>query len=192
MTTEETAELVKSVQSGNENAFDMLFSAYQLKAVRTAALITGDASLAEDIVQEAFVKCLLNIKSLKTPEKFKPWFFRMLTRGAWHASDKKKRLIPSEEIFETAESTLPPVFDCYPSDKTAEYASLYKAIGALGKKQRTTIILYYFNEFSIKEIAIATCSLEATVKSRLFAAKAQLRKSLEKCNHSKEELAYEK
>lgn len=180
MTTEETADLVKQMQNGDSTAFDSLFTEYQLKAVRTAALISGDISLAEDIVQETFTDCYLNIKALKKPESFKSWFFRSLTRNTWKAIDKKSRLVPVDEIDEKAESMLPPVFDSYPSERHSSYAGLYKAIGQLGKKQCTTIVLYYFNGFSIKEIAHATSSLEATVKSRLFSAKKQLKNSLSK------------
>jgi RNA polymerase sigma-70 factor (ECF subfamily) len=178
LTTEETAGLVKQIQSGDITAFDKLFYEYQVKAVRTAALISADVSLAEDVVQETFTDCYLNINKLKKPESFKPWFFRSLTRNTWKAIEKKSRLVPAEEIYEKAESILPPVFDSYPSEKSAAYDKLYKAVRRLGKKQRTTIILYYFNGFSVKEIAKVTSSLEATVKSRLFAAKKQLKNSL--------------
>jgi RNA polymerase sigma-70 factor (ECF subfamily) len=192
LTTEETAALVKQIQNGNEAAFDRLFAEYQLKAVRTAALISGDVSLAEDIVQETFTDCFLNIMALKKPESFKSWFFRSLTRKAWKAIDKKNRLVPVEELYEKADSMLPPVFDSYPSEQRSSYAKLYKAIGRLGKKQRTTIVLYYFNGFSIKEIANATSSLEATVKSRLFSAKKQLKKSLSENIEKMEEPVYGK
>ena len=47
--------LVRRLQSGDESAFDELFALYQKQAVRTAALITGDAALAEDVAQECFV-----------------------------------------------------------------------------------------------------------------------------------------
>ena len=88
---------------------------------------------------------------------------------------------------------LPPVFDSYPSEQRAMYEKLYAAINSLGQKQRTTLILYYFNDFSIKEIAQITSSLETTVKSRLFAAKSRLRKALaEEHTQRKGELVYEK
>lgn len=89
MTTQETAALVRQIQAGEEQAFDELFAAYQQKAVRTAALITGDPALAEDIVQESFVACLLHIRSLQDAERFQPWFFKTLTRSAWKAMEKK-------------------------------------------------------------------------------------------------------
>lgn len=73
MRTEETAVLVRRMQLGDETAFDGLFAAYQQEAVRTAALITGDHSLAEDIAQETFVQCLLHIRDLQEAERFRSW-----------------------------------------------------------------------------------------------------------------------
>ena len=191
MTSEDIAHLVIKIQKGDESAFDQLFYEYSVKAMRTAAFITGDVSLAEDITQETFIKCLQNINSLKTPESFKQWFFLILTRCAWSALNKKKRITPVEEIYEKAESLLPPVFDSYSIENQCKYELLYTAINMLNKKQRTTIILYYFNNLSIKEIAQATGSLEATVKSRLHLAKKYLKNSLIK--HALEgEPVYEK
>ena len=67
----------------------------------------------------------------------------------------------------------------YPSEKAAAYEKLYRALDGLGRKQRTTVILYYFNDLSIKEIAEATGTLESTVKTRLFAARRRLKQVLE-------------
>ncbi len=192
MHTEEMAVWVRRMQKGDESAFDSLFAAYQKQAVRTAALITGDASLAEDVAQETFVTCLLHITELKEPEYFRSWFFRILTRCAWKASEKKSETV-SVDWCEALERTAPPAFDSYPSEQKAGYESLYQALNGLGRKQRTTIILYYFNDFSIREIAEATSSLETTVKTRLFAAKRRLRRALEAPEVSqKGEMIYEK
>lgn len=178
MTIEETAALVRQMQAGNTDAFDEIFAAYEQKAVRTAALICGEVPLAEDIAQEAFVTCLLQIEKLQNPYCFSSWFFKTLIRCAWKQTKKKQKLMPAEEILAEGAQGLPPVFDSYPSEQQAMYEKLYAAIDSLGQKQRTTLILYYFNDFSIKEIAQITSSLEATVKSRLFAAKSRLRKAL--------------
>lgn len=176
MQEEKMAEWIKQLQNGESEAFDHIFASYQKQAVRTAYLITGDAALAEDAAQEAFVNCLLHIGNLREAERFRAWFFRILTRCAWRAAEKKPFAMDWEE---DAERNLPPAIDSYPSEKDAGYEALYRALDGLGQKQRTTVILYYFNDFSIREIAEATGSLEATVKTRLFAAKRRLRQILE-------------
>ena len=180
MTREETANLVMRLQEGDEEAFCSLFAAYGNKAVRTAALISGDTVLAEDIVQEAFVICLHQIKKLKNPHCFWSWFLKILTRCAWKMAKEKGHLVLTEDILEKAEAFGTSETDIYPEEERSMYDALYHAIEGLGKKQRATVILYYFNDLSIGEIAQVTSSLEGTVKSRLFAAKKRLRAVLEK------------
>ena len=142
MTIEETAALVRQMQAGNTDAFDEIFAAYEQKAVRTAALICGEVPLAEDIAQEAFVTCLLQIEKLQNPYCFSSWFFKTLIRCAWKQTKKKQKLMPAEEILAEGAQGLPPVFDSYPSEQQAMYEKLYAAIDSLGQKQRTTLILY--------------------------------------------------
>lgn len=177
---------VRRLQEGDESAFDDLFAAYQKQAVRTAALITGDAALAEDVAQEAFVNCLLHIKELREASRFRPWFFRTLTRCAWKAMEHKMPSVDWGEALEKLSAA-----DTYPSEKEAIYEKLYQALNGLGRKQRTTIILYYFNDFSIREIAEVTGSLEGTVKTRLFAARRRLKRALE-AEPQKGEVVYER
>ena len=181
-------ELVRRIQAGDETAFDELFAIYQKQAVRTAALITGDVSLAEDVAQETFVLCLLHIKELREPSRFRPWFFRTLTRCAWKGMGEK---LPAVDWSEALEHVLPAAADIYPSETEAAYEMLYRALDSLGRKQRTTVILYYFNDLSIKEIAEVTGSLEGTVKTRLFAARRRLKRMLE-AGDQKGEVIYER
>ena len=178
--------LVRRMQAGDESAFDELFACYQKQAVRTAALITGDVSLAEDVAQEAFVLCLLHICELRDPARFRSWFFRTLTRSAWKAMEKKLPTVDWENMPEPTAEDGP-----YPSEKAAAYEKLYQALDGLGKKQRTTVILYYFNDLSIKEIAQITGDLEGTVKTRLFAARRRLKRVLE-AEYQKGEVVYER
>ena len=175
--------LVRRLQAGDESAFDELFALYQKQAVRTAALITGDGAIAEDVAQEAFVLCLLHIKELREPSRFRPWFFRTLTRSAWKATQEK---LPSADWNNALAQA---AADLYPSEKAASYEKLYRALDGLGRKQRTTVILYYFNDLSIREIAEVTGSLEGTVKTRLFAARRRLKQVMEE---QKGEVVYER
>ena len=178
--------LVRRLQDGDEGAFDELFVLYQKQAVRTAALITGDAALAEDVAQETFVLCLLHINNLREPSRFRPWFFRTLTRSSWKAMQEKLPAVDWDNIPELEAEAA-----AYPSEKAAAYEKLYRALDGLGRKQRTTVILYYFNDLSIKEIAEATGTLESTVKTRLFAARRRLKQVLE-AEEQKGEVVYER
>ena len=174
MQTEEIVALVKRMQAGDTAAFDEIFAAYGKTAVRTAALISGDPNLAEDIAQEAFVLCIIHIGELKNPLAFRSWFFRILTRCAWKISDRRT------QTLEWNDKALPSCPDTYPSDGGMQNEDLRIALNQLGRKQRAAVVLYYFNELSVREIARATSCPEATVKTRLFAARRRLRRTLER------------
>lgn len=186
-------DLIEKVQEGNLQAFEQLFEIYKHKALRTVYLMTGDKALSEDIVQEAFVTCYRSIKGLKKTEYFKTWFFKLLTRMTWHYMKKEKKYIPTEDIIGMAETYSKESW-IVESNKKETSSELYEEILKLDIKLQTTVILYYYNNFTVKEIAKIMSCLEGTVKSRLHTARKKLKMSLieqESCMIPKEVLLYE-
>lgn len=167
-------ELVRRMQQGDMQAFDELYARYKDDAYRIACLITGRRADGEDLAQEAFVTCAQSIHSLKDGSKFRPWLLKTLTRAAWKYCRKRTREQPVSELFETGEgeSALSSVL------RTEEQRLLYAALDTLDEKRRTVIVLYYFDELSIRETAQAIGVTEGTVKSRLFSARRHLRQAL--------------
>ncbi|WP_252247465.1 RNA polymerase sigma factor [Clostridium sp. ZBS4] len=180
-------ELVQKIQSGDMNALGEIFEIYKNQALKYAYLITGNKFTSEDIVQESFIKCYLSAKSLKNIEQFKPWFFKILTRLAWKHVGKEKKALPFENIFEKAnDESIDKSIDIYIRDQEAE--TLHAEIEHLDLKQKTVIILFYFNGLTIKEIAKIMGCFEGTVKSRLYTARKKLKETLskdKKCEISK-------
>ena len=167
-------ELVRRIQQGDMQAFDTLYERYKDDAYRLACLITGSRTDGEDLAEEAFVACAQSIGSLKDGSKFRPWLLRTLSRAAWKYCRKAKRETPVSEFFEgeTGESALSAVL------RTDEQRRLYAALDTLDEKRRVAVVLYYFDDRSVKEIAQATGVTEGTVKSRLFSARRHLRQAL--------------
>lgn len=163
--------IIKDLKSGNISALDDLFKLYSSQALKTAYLITKDRYIAEDVVQETFIQCYHSIKSLRDNKAFKPWFYKILTRLSYREIKKAKKLLPVDNIFEKSDSS---VYDSYFDDNV-----LYDYISKLSLKHRTTVILYYYNDMSIKEIAKSMGCYEGTVKSRLNAARKQLKEALQ-------------
>lgn len=157
--------------------FDTLFQTYQTEALRTAYLICGSRADAEDAVQEAFIKCYQHADQLRDPEKAKAWLFRTLTRTAWRISARGRRETPVETLYAQNE---PAGEDAAAPLLRADRAqSVRCALGALDEKQRTAVVLYYFNGLSVRETARAMGCLEGTVKSRLFHARERMKNLLE-------------
>lgn len=175
-------DIIKKFQTGDMNAFEEIFETYKNEALRYSYLITNNKFMSEDIVQEAFIKCYKSIHSLKNTEQFKAWFFKILTRTAWKYANKEKHTVPVEDIFETADDkSINHSINTYV--KNEEFNILWEEIEKLELKQKTVIILYYFNELSIKEIAHIVGCFEGTVKSRLYMARKILKKKL--CKNEK-------
>lgn len=174
-------EVVKKIQAGDMNAFEEIFEIYKNQAIRYAYLITNNKFTSEDIVQETFVKCYLKIKDLKNVEQFKSWLFKILTRTAWDYMKKDKAVLPVEDIFEKAKNeNIDKSLHSY--IRNEESKILRAEIDNLELKQKTVIVLYYFNGFTIKEIAKIMGCFEGTVKSRLHSARKNLKVALMNVN----------
>lgn len=170
-------ELVKKIQSGDMNALGQIFEIYKNSALKYSYIITGNKFTSEDIVQETFIKFYLNAKALKNPEQFKPWFFKILTRTAWKRVGKEKKNLPVENIFEKAAyESIDESIHKYIRNQEEE--ALRVEIEHLDLKMKTVIVLYYFNGFTVKEIAKIMGTFEGTVKSRLYKARKKLKENL--------------
>lgn len=170
--------LIQRCKEGDMDAFNDLFKKYNKQALRTVYLISGRNDIAEDVVQEAFIKCYSEIKSLKNPKTFQAWFYRLLTRIVWRYCSKEKNHL-SIEIINDSKDT---IADSLVLSDIAEREELKKfvneAINKLSLPLKTTVILYYYNELSIKEISKILGCFQGTVKSRLCNARKLLEKEL--------------
>lgn len=170
-------ELVLKIQSGDMNALGELFQTYKNESFKYSYLITGDKYTSEDIVQEAFITCYSHIKSLKSIEQFRSWFFKILTRIAWRYAKKQKKVLPVDNIFEKLQNkNIDESIEKYIINQQAQ--ELRAEIEKLELKQKTVMILYYFNGLTVKEISKIIGCFEGTVKSRLYSARKKLKCSL--------------
>lgn len=171
--------LIAQLREGSREAFDKLYEKYKNPAIRTAYLITGNMADSEDIVQETFVKVWLYIGALQNDSGFKPWMMRILARTAYRVGKKSKREIPDEEAVERMDK---------PQNDTSldhviqleEAEMISAAVRALPVRLRTVVVLYYYDSFSVKEIAGMLGLMEGTVKSRLHTARRRMQSALEK------------
>lgn len=171
-------DLVIGIQNGDADSFSKLYDLYIDKAVRTAYLITGNKASAEDVAQEAFVKCYFEMGKLQNPECFKTWFYRLLVRTAWRNAEIEKRNVPVQDLFEDSKANEEKSIEQQYLD--AEISKvLYEQIQKLDRKKRTTIMLFYYGELSTREVARVMGCLEGTVKSRLHFARKILKRNLD-------------
>lgn len=169
--------LVRQLKDGKSEAFDLLYEKYKNLAIRTAYLITGNLPDSEDIVQETFVKVYLHIAGLKNDSGFKPWMMQILVRTAYRAGRKSSREIPDDDMESRMENqaVISPLRQMM---KREEAEMIYRAVASLPVKQRTVVVLYYYNDLSVAEIAELLECREGTVKSRLHTARKRLKGAL--------------
>lgn len=169
-----TRENFEKLKTGDKDSFDLLYQDYYLILYRTALLILGNKEDAEDALQESFIAIYKNIASLSDFNKLKPWIFSILKNSCYTRYRKRKREFPDEFVLEKADSnSISKEEDDFLLSNEVEAALLN-----LKEKEREVLVLFYYNDFSIEEIAKICNSFTGTIKSRLYRARKNLKKEL--------------
>lgn len=161
-------------------------------AVKYCRALTFRISIddAEDLFQQSVLKGLENFSNLKEKEKFKSWFFKIITNEFINQTRKAfwKRFLPLDENI--SHSRMPEIF--HEIEKTEKNNILYHALGMLTAKERSCILLYELADFSIEDIRkIQNEKSLSAVKSRLSRARGKLKEQIIKLEAS-QEIRYKK
>lgn len=174
----EDGHLIAQVRAGDLRAFETLFEKYKGQVYRTALAIIQDASAAEDILQDCFLRVHANIDRLDGSVPISPWLHRVTVNLAYNYVARRKR---SAGSLDSVLDSLTAGAGSAP-DRLAERSEMRdavrSAIDSLSFSHRVVIILFYLGDFSLEEIAyILDCPI-GTVKSRLHYARNRLRSEL--------------
>ena len=130
-------------------------------------LCCGDTALADDIAQETLLKAYLSIDTFRDQAKFSSWLYRI----AYNTFISIKRAGRQSLSLDHAEA----VAADDRADSAFRYQALYAALDGLSEKERTAILLFYLQDYSIKEIAEIIDASEAAVKQQLSRGRAHLK-----------------
>jgi RNA polymerase sigma-70 factor (ECF subfamily) len=149
-------------------------------AVRVAYSVLRNRADAEDVAQEAFAKAYRNFHQLRDRERFRAWLVRMTWRMALDRQRANRRRAARED---RADSWLPPsggrsTEASNDLEARERAAHLWRAIDDLSERLRVVIVLAGIEGHDIREVAALLALPEGTVKSRLFAARQQLKDAL--------------
>ena len=157
-------------------------------AVRVAYSVLRNREDAEDVAQEAFAKAYRSFRQLRDRDRFRAWLVRMTWRMALDRQRSNRRRLAREahaHPWSPASAGLSPLApvsveaDLHVGLEARERTQhLWRAIDALSEKLRIVIVLAGIKEYDIKEVAALLDLPEGTVKSRLFAARCQLKDAL--------------
>jgi RNA polymerase sigma-70 factor (ECF subfamily) len=150
------------------------------RAYRVAARILGNSADAEDAIQEALERAWASWHTLRTPAAAQGWFWRILVNGC-RSRLRKRRLQPVRDIGEAIDvRSADPFLESFERDVVA------RAMRVLNDDQRVTVVLRYWGDLTVPEIADRMKVPEGTVKSRLHSALAALRRDLESNGETQE------
>lgn len=141
------------------------------------ALCCGDTFLADDIAQETYLKAWINWENIKNEKAVNVW----LRSTAYHIFINIKRRAALFDQSETALEKCIASSDYHPEDKY-KYEELYMALNGLSTNERTTIILYYLEEYSVRDIAQVQGLTEVNVRKIMSRARERIRTLLKETN----------
>ena len=176
-------QAIQRLKNGDIGGLEFLVARHQVKAVRTAYLITRDLGLAEDIVQDSFLQAFRAARGFDETRPFEPWFLRSVVNAAVKMMQRSARQV---QVGEEADEFLLEEFAARVESVEEQVESIevenqiWDAMQKLSPRQRAVIVQRYFLEMSEKEMAGEAGSAVGTVKWMLNAARERLRGLLER------------
>lgn len=173
--------IIEKVLAGDLQSFEMLILKYQSRLFATVLNVVKDRELAEDIVQEAYMKGFEKLDTLKNHEQFYPWLKRISLNLALNHFERAKRVMDVEnEEDETS------FFERIPAGESPEELLVKEElkryvrhfVEALPDKLRVVVILREIEDMSYEEISEMMNIPIGTVRSRLFNARAMIKDRL--------------
>ena len=181
----EMIQLLNSALKGDSKAFDRLYEMTHQKAYYAALKYMKDEHQAEDVLQEAYIKAFNSLNTLQNANKFEAWLHKIIYTTAMDVYRKRKRQTEHSINFSDYEGENETSVEFeddredFKPEEQIDYQETQKAvlsfIDELSSPQRMAMVLFYYEQYSLKEIAdVMECSV-GTVKSRLNKAKQLMR-----------------
>jgi len=162
--------LVERAQRGDHDAFAALAGASIARLDSAARLIVRDQDLARDAVQDTLVRCWRDLPTLRDVVAFDAWLHRLLVNACLDIVRRRKRRIVEVELT--------PIHAPAASDFSGQLIDrdlLERALGTLDPEWRAIVVLHYFLDYPLPEVARITGIPLGTAKSRLHRALGVLR-----------------
>ncbi len=174
-------ELLQRHLDGDPGAFPALMKRYERELYNFLARFLGDAALAEDVFQEAFLQLHISAATFDTSRRLKPWLFTIAANKARDAMRSRRRkpaasldaTIAGGESDEATYAELMPSKIPQPSESLVNLetrTAVQNIVSEMPENLKSVLLLSYFHEFAYKEIAKMLDVPLGTVKSRLHAA----------------------
>jgi RNA polymerase sigma-70 factor (ECF subfamily) len=169
--------LIKAIALNNRYAMELLYSRHNVRVFRFSLRITGNATLAEDIVSEVFLDVWRAAKGFKSNSQVSTWLLAIARNKALSALRRRvdqplenDKVAAIEDPADDPETLI---------EKTDRSAIVQKCMSQLSAAQREVIDLVYYHEKTVDEVALIVGAPASTVKTRMFYARQRIRELLD-------------
>ena len=179
----EAAELVDRAKRGDSNAFDELVRKYRPRVYALALHLTGQASDADDITQDAFLKAYHKLPEFEGRSEFFTWIYRITLHRALNAKRDKnrRRTVPLDDPRLLAAVAVDSEGDPERAAQLRDrYRALLEAFDQLSPLLQTTVVLTTLQGLNYKEAAVVLETTEGTIAWRIHEARRKMRNYLDR------------
>ena len=174
----EAAELVARAKGGDTTAFDELVRKYRARVYALALHLTGEASDADDITQDAFLKAYHKLPEFEGRSEFFTWIYRITLHRALNAKrdHKRRRTVPIDDPRLVAAVEVDSQGDPERAVQLRDrYRALLESFDQLSSLLQTTVVLTTLQGLSYKEAAVVLETTEGTIAWRIHEARRKMR-----------------
>lgn len=170
-------DAVRDVLLGNRDAFAHLIETHQRRLFGLVLMVVRAPDVAEEIVQDAFVRAFTHLRDYDNARPFYPWLATIAVRLAqnWLRRPGRRRGVSLEDVAEPA--TAAAALATLITDQ--QQRLVWEAVARLSPGERTAALLYYRDGLPVREVAMVLGVAPGTIKTLLFRARARLRARLE-------------
>jgi RNA polymerase sigma-70 factor (ECF subfamily) len=166
-------ELVDAARHGDREAFEALVRAGSGRLYAIAYRILRDVDLADDALQEALVRIWGDLPTLRDPDRYDAWTYRITCRACYRVARRERRAALAPVVEPPRPE--PSAFE----SEVADHDEMERGFRRLSPEHRAVLVLHYYLGLTIGEVAEALGISPGTVGSRLHYAMRGLRASLE-------------
>jgi RNA polymerase sigma-70 factor, ECF subfamily len=170
-------EVVEACQSGDDDAFRVLFETHKDRVYSIALRYAADSAAAMDIAQDTFVKLLSSIQQFRGDSSFESWLYRMVVNSCLDYHRKRRRFLPlmdeALDVFRSSNETA-----LHEMLREEQEERVQQVVAQLPEEQRIVVVLRYTEGRSYEEIADLLGCRRGTVASRLNRAHKSLERRL--------------
>lgn len=180
-------EIIEKAAAGEENALETIYNLTYVQGFAIALQMVKNEQDAMDIMQDAYISAFRNLKQIEDPKRLKSWFNCIVANKCKDWLKKKKPQlfsdIPTGDDDREFEDTIADENLTFSPEESVDYAEtkrlMKEILDGLPEDQKLCVLMYYYEELSVSDIADALGCSTGTVKSRLNYARKKIRNDVE-------------